>query len=140
MRTNDIILQTLAKSFMFVVIAFSFYVFLTGHHHPGGGFIGGLMTSAGIILLLLAFDWKVLKTVIPIDFKILVAIGLLTAVGSGMGSFLFGVPFLTHTFGYFDLPILGKTELATATIFDTGVYLVVVGITMTIIQSIGESE
>lgn len=140
MKTNDLILQTLAKLFVFVIITFSFYIFLAGHNNPGGGFIGGLMTSSALILLVLAFDWQVLNTVIPIDFKIIIALGLLIAVGNGLGSILFGVPFLTHTFGYFDLPLLGKTELATATIFDTGVYLVVVGVTMTILQSIKESE
>ena len=57
-----------------------------------------------------------------------------------MGSFLFGAPFLSHAFGYFHLPFLGKTELATAVLFDIGVYLVVVGVTMTIIQTIGEKE
>lgn len=140
MKTNDVILQTLTKMFVFVIIAFSIYLFLAGHHHPGGGFIGGLMTTSAIVLLLLSNGWKVIKQVIPIDFKNLMAIGLLIAVGTGMGSFLFGVPFLTQTFGYFYLPILGKTELATAVLFDIGVYLVVVGVTLSIIQSIGESE
>ena len=141
MKTNDIILQTLTKVFAFIILAFSIHLFLAGHHHPGGGFIGGLMTSSAIVLFLLAYDWKTVKNILPIDFKILTGIGLLIAVSTGIGSFLFGVPFLTHTFKHFHhVPFLGEVELATALLFDTGVYLVVVGITMTIIQSIGESE
>ena len=53
---------------------------------------------------------------------------------------LFGKPFLTQTFGYFDLPIFGKTELATATIFDTGVALAVIGTAVTIILTISEDR
>jgi multicomponent Na+:H+ antiporter subunit B len=140
MKSNDIILQTVAKFFSFIIMAFSIHLFLAGHHNPGGGFIGGLMTVSAIVLLLLAYDWKTVKKVLPINFTYLTAAGLFIAVATGIGSFFFGVPFLTQTFGYFYLPLLGKTELATAVLFDIGVYLVVVGISLTIIQAIGESN
>ncbi|MNG35753.1 Na(+)/H(+) antiporter subunit B [compost metagenome] len=51
-----------------------------------------------------------------------------------------GAPFLSHTFGYFELPLLGKIELATAMLFDLGVYMTVVGITMTIMLTIGRDK
>lgn len=140
MKTNDVILQTVTKVVTFIILAFSIFIFFSGHNEPGGGFIGGLMTSAALVLLLLAYDLETVKKMIPIDFKTLIPIGLTFAVLTGVGSFLFDVPFLTHAFGYFNLPLLGKTELATAVIFDTGVYLVVIGITLTIIQTIGEDE
>jgi multisubunit Na+/H+ antiporter MnhB subunit len=53
---------------------------------------------------------------------------------------VFGVPFLSHSFGHFHLPLLGDTELATAMLFDLGVYLTVLGVTMTIILSIAEDD
>lgn len=140
MKINDVILQTVTKAISFIILTFSIYIFFAGHHNPGGGFIGGLLTAGGIVLLFLAFDMKTMRSVMPIDFKIMTASGLLIAVLTGVGSFLFGVPFLSHTFDYFQLPILGKTELATALLFDLGVYLTVVGVTMTIILTIGEDE
>lgn len=140
MKTNDVILQTVTKTVSFMIILFSIHVFFAGHHHPGGGFIGGLLTSGAIVLLLLAYDLKTVAGSLPIDYKTIIGIGLLFAVGTGAGALLFDVPFLTHTFGDFHLPLLGKTALHTAVLFDTGVYLVVVGVTMTIIQTIGESE
>lgn len=141
MKINDVILQTTTKAVVFIILTFSIFIFFSGHHDPGGGFIGGLMTASGFILLYLAFDIKTMKQVIPIDFKKVAATGLLIAVLTGMGSFYYGEPFLTHTFGYFDLPILGEdTELATALFFDLGVYLTVVGVTMTIILTIGEDD
>ncbi|WP_227934881.1 Na(+)/H(+) antiporter subunit B [Alkalihalobacillus deserti] len=140
MRTNDVILKTATQLVTFIIIIFSIYVFLAGHHNPGGGFIGGLMTAAAFILLGLAFDIETVKKIIPIDLKIITAIGLLIAVLTGIGAFVFDANFLSHTFGYFQLPLLGKTELATALLFDIGVYLVVIGVTLTIIFTIGEDQ
>ncbi|MGM0845880.1 MAG: Na(+)/H(+) antiporter subunit B [Bacillota bacterium] len=140
MKTNDVILQTVTTIVSFIIILFSIQLFFAGHYTPGGGFIGGLMTTGALVLLLLAFDIKTVNTILPIDYKILTAIGLLLGVGTGAGALLFNVPFLTHAYGYFDLPLLGETALHTAVIFDTGVYFVVIGVTMTIIQTIGVSE
>lgn len=140
MKTNDLILQTVTKITVFIIFAYSLTLFFAGHNSPGGGFVGGLITSAGIVLLLLAFDLKTVKNILPFDFIKVAALGLLFAAGTGIGSFFFGVPFLTHSFGHFDLPFFGETELATAVLFDIGVYLVVVGVTMTIIQTIGEDD
>ncbi|MBM7648509.1 multicomponent Na+:H+ antiporter subunit B [Bacillus ectoiniformans] len=140
MRTNDVILQTVSKIVFFIIILFSIHLFFAGHYNPGGGFIGGLLTSGAIVLLLLAYDIKTVAKGFPINYITLIGIGLLFAVGTSAGALLFNVPFLTHAYDYFYLPLLGKTSLHTAVLFDTGVYLVVIGVTMTIIQTIGESE
>ncbi|MEI5907794.1 Na(+)/H(+) antiporter subunit B [Bacillus spongiae] len=140
MKTNDVILQTVTTVAAFMIILFSIQLFFAGHYYPGGGFIGGLMTAGALVLLLLAFDIKTVACILPIDYKILTAIGLLFSVGTGAGALLFDVPFLTHAFNDFYLPLLGKQSLHTAVLFDIGVYLVVIGVTMTIIQTIGESD
>ncbi|KUP05386.1 monovalent cation/H+ antiporter subunit B [Bacillus coahuilensis p1.1.43] len=140
MKPNDVVLQTITTVAAFIIVLFSIQLFFAGHYNPGGGFIGGLLTSGAIVLLLLAFDIKTVSTIFPFDYKIMTAIGLLLSVGTGAGALLFDVPFLTHAYEYFHLPLLGEQSLHTAVIFDTGVYLVVIGITMTIIQTIGESE
>ncbi|BBP91976.1 Na(+)/H(+) antiporter subunit B [Bacillus safensis] len=138
--TNDMLLQVTTKITAFIILLFSLHLFLAGHNNPGGGFIGGLMSAAAVVLLLLAYDLKTVRRILPFDFIYVTGAGLLVAILTGMGSFLFGAPFLSHAFDYFQLPFLGKTELATAVLFDIGVYLVVVGVTMTIIQMIGEKE
>ncbi|WP_042352176.1 Na(+)/H(+) antiporter subunit B [Bacillus massiliigorillae] len=140
MKTNDIILQTATKVIAFVIILFSIRLFFSGHYYAGGGFVGGLMTSAALVLIMIAFDMKTVEWILPINYRFLIGIGLLTSVSTGLIGVFMGDPFLTHYFGYFDLPILGKTSLHTAALFDLGVYFVVVGVTMTIIKSIGESE
>ena len=139
-KTNDVIFQTVTKVVMFIIILYSLHLFFSGHYTPGGGFIGGLMTAGALVLLLLAFDIKTVVNTLQLDYIKLTATGLLIAVLTGIGSFFFKVPFLTHTFSYVELPFLGETALATAVLFDLGVYLVVIGVTMTIIQTIGETE
>ena len=65
-------------------------------------------------------------------------LGVLLAVGTGVGAVLFGAEFLTQTFGHFDLPVFGETELSTVILFEAGVALTVVGVVVTIILSISE--
>lgn len=140
MKINDVILRTASKGLAFIIFTFSFFIFLAGHNNPGGGFIGGLIAAGGLVLLTLAFGTRVVRLILPVNYRTLTATGLLIAVLTGVGSFIFDVPFLTHTFGHVDLPIFGETELATATIFDLGVYFSVIGVAMTIILTIGEDE
>ncbi|MEG6522286.1 Na(+)/H(+) antiporter subunit B [Desulfotomaculum sp. 1211_IL3151] len=136
MKPNDVILQTVTKVVTFIILTFAIYLFFSGHHEPGGGFIGGLVVTSALTLLYLAFDIETVREGIPVDFKIVAAVGVLIAVATGMGSLLFDKPFLSHGFGYFNLPIFGTTELATAVLFDLGVAMAVVGTGVTIILSI----
>lgn len=135
-KPNDLILRTATILIAFILFGFSIYLFLAGHNAPGGGFIGGLITSASIVLLYMAYGSKALNKVMPVNFRMFIPVGLLIAVATGIGAFLFGVPFLSQTFGHFHFPILGDMELATAVLFDLGVYITVIGVTMTIILSI----
>jgi multicomponent Na+:H+ antiporter subunit B len=140
MKTNDVMLQTATKVVTFIILMFAVHIFFAGHYTPGGGFIGGLLTTTAIVLLMLAFDIPTVKKVLPINYVVLTAVGLLIALATASASIIFDVPFFTHAFDYFDLPLFGETSLHSALLFDIGVYLVVVGVTMTIIQTIGEDE
>lgn len=139
-RPNDVILRTVTKLAVIIIFTFSFYLFYGGHHNPGGGFIGGLSVASGITLLMLAFDIETLKENLPHDFMKLAAVGVLIAILTGAASLFNDVPFLTQTFGHFDLPVFGDTELASAVLFDTGVALAVIGTAVTIILSISEDR
>ncbi|MCM3789768.1 Na(+)/H(+) antiporter subunit B [Domibacillus indicus] len=138
MRENDVILQTVSKVAVFIILTFGVYLFLAGHHHPGGGFIGGLTLSSAFVLLYLAFDIESVNKGLPFDYKKVAALGVIIATLTGTGSLLFGSSFLSQTFAYFNLPIFGKTELATVMLFESGVALGVIGVVVTIIISISE--
>lgn len=137
-KTNDLILRTTTSLIAFVLLGFAIYLLFAGHNMPGGGFIGGLVTSGAIILLYMSYGEAKVKTLFPINFQLLIPIGLTIAILTGLGSLFFNVPFLTHSFGHITLPILGEIELATAALFDIGVYLVVLGATITVILHVNE--
>ncbi len=113
-----------------LVLAAGLYIFLRGHNEPGGGFIAALIVAIGMLLQYLAsgFDWTDARQRIGEHF--LIAFGVLVAMATGLGSLLFGANFLTSSFGYFTLPLVGTFELATAMLFDTGVFAVVFGAVM----------
>lgn len=140
LKFTDVFLQTAAKILVFIILIFSVYVLFAGHHNPGGGFIGGLITSSALVLLYLAFDLQSVRNIIPFPFNRLAAAGVITSVLTGTVSLLLDLPFLFQSFTYVNLPLLGKTEVASALVFDLGVYMTVVGTTMTIITSISEDK
>ncbi|MHA7966664.1 Na(+)/H(+) antiporter subunit B [Paenibacillus sp. CAU 1782] len=140
MNFSNVILQTAAKVLVFIIMIYSIYILFAGHNNPGGGFIGGLITASALMLLYLAFDVETVRDIIPVDFKIVGAIGVMLALLTGLASVLFGDNFLFQYYEYVNLPLLGKTGLGTAFVFDLGVYMAVVGTTMTIIRSISEDE
>ncbi|MCT4795495.1 MULTISPECIES: Na(+)/H(+) antiporter subunit B [Exiguobacterium] len=137
-RASNLMLHSITRVVTFILLAFSIYLFFAGHNSPGGGFIGGLMTASALLLMYLGFDMKRVKKAIPFNFTTMIAVGLLVALFTGVSSMLFGYPFLTQFFEYYDLPVLGNTELSTALPFDLGIYLVVVAIALTIILAIAE--
>ncbi|SOC41202.1 Na(+)/H(+) antiporter subunit B [Ureibacillus acetophenoni] len=140
MKVNNVILQFTAKIVFFIIFFFAVHIFFAGHYTPGGGFVGGLVTASAIVLLVIAFDLNTVHKLLPINYIYVVAIGLILALGTAAISMFVEQPFFTHFFDYFYLPLFGKTSLHTAALFDLGVYLVVVGVTMTIIQTIGDDE
>lgn len=140
MRTNDVMLQTATKVVTFIILMFAVHIFFAGHYTPGGGFVGGLLTASAIVLLMLAYDIETIKKILPINYVLMTSAGLLISIATAAASIVFDVPFFTHAYDYFNLPLFGETSLHSAALFDLGVYLVVVGVTMTIIQTIGEDE
>ncbi|MFC5588041.1 Na(+)/H(+) antiporter subunit B [Sporosarcina soli] len=138
MKINDVILRTVTKIVVFIILTFGVELFLSGHHNPGGGFIGGLVLSSAFVLLYLVHDIETVQKGVPWDYKKIAALGVLLAVGTGVGSVLFGAEFLTQTASHFNLPVFGNTELSTVLLFEAGVALTVVGVVVTIILSISE--
>mgnify|MGYP006185956037 CR=1 FL=1 len=75
--------------------------------------------------------------ILPVNW---IGLSLLLAAITGMASWLFGYPFLTTSFTYVSWPLVGKFELATAMIFDAGVYITVVGATLLILTALGHQS
>ena len=117
----------------------SLYILVAGHNAPGGGFIAGLMVSGGMVLMYLCFG-KPFVSNTRVNYRLFLPIGLCCALGTGLGGLFMGKPFLTHAFGHVPLPFFGDWELTSASVFDFGVFLVVIGTCLTIIMNIGENK
>ena len=113
------------------------YILLRGHNLPGGGFIAGLVTAVALVMQYLANGVAWTRARLPGNLNPIIATGVLLATGTGLVSLVLGYPFLTSAHGHFHLPVVGDLELASAMAFDLGVYLVVVGATLSILVGIG---
>lgn len=136
--THPMMLAMVSQALLPLALLVSAYIFLRGHNLPGGGFIAGLITAVAIIQQYIANGVLFMKKSLRLDYQYLIASGLLIAVLCGIASWFFGRPFLTSWFDYFELPIIGKFELASAMIFDLGVYLTVIGATLLILSNLGK--
>ncbi|MBD3655161.1 MULTISPECIES: monovalent cation/H+ antiporter subunit A [Marinobacter] len=132
-----VMLRQLARPMLPLALMVSVYIFLRGHNLPGGGFIAGLITSVALILQYIASGMIWTQDRIPFRYHNVIGIGLLFATVAGAGSLAFSYPFLTSTFGYITWPVVGKFEVASAMVFDLGVYLTVIGATLLALVSIG---
>jgi multicomponent K+:H+ antiporter subunit A len=113
-----------------VIIVMAAFLLLRGHDQPGGGFVAGVTMAVAFILQYMARGAVWVEShlrVLPVRWM---GTGLLLAGGTGIGAWLFGRPFLTSHFSYLDLPLIGKVPLASALIFDLGVFALVVGSTV----------
>ncbi len=131
------ILTVLSRILLPLALMVSVYIFLRGHNQPGGGFIAGLITSIALILQYVCSGSAWVQQRLPLDYGRVAVFGVLIATLTGIGRWLFGYPFLTTSFTYVDWPLVGKFELATAMIFDTGVYVTVVGATLLMLAQLG---
>jgi multicomponent K+:H+ antiporter subunit A len=137
-RAGDVppmMMVVLTRVIMPVVLMVGFYIFLRGHNEPGGGFIAGLIVAIGMLMQYMAngFAWTSERLRYP--YHGVIGAGVLIAGLTGIGSWVFGKPFLTSDFTYVRIPPFGEFELATAALFDLGVFLAVVGAVMLSLES-----
>ncbi len=133
---TEVFFKTFATPIVFVLIALGFHFFLRGHNAPGGGFIAGLIVAVAALLARMARDLRLLR----IRAETLVPVGLLIALATGVAPMIWDGSFLQSDYGYLTWPWIGEFEWATAVAFDVGVFLVVIGTTITIIDLLADER
>jgi multicomponent Na+:H+ antiporter subunit B len=125
---NSLILSTISRLLVGLMLLFSLFLLWRGHNEPGGGFIGGLVAAAAIIVHGLAEGPEVMRRLLRVDPRTLVLFGLLLALLAGVMPMIGGQPFLTGLWMFFGATATDKgLAIGTPLLFDVGVYLVVVG-------------
>lgn len=124
---ESMILRTIARVMLPLLLLLSLFMVVRGHHLPGGGFVGGLLAAAAIILQIVAFGPDYARQIIPINYLHLAAIGVGSAAFWGLLALVQGEPFMAAH--WLATPIPGIGKLGTPVMFDVGVYLTVIGVT-----------
>ncbi|OGT50078.1 MAG: Na(+)/H(+) antiporter subunit B [Gammaproteobacteria bacterium RIFCSPHIGHO2_12_FULL_41_15] len=133
---TSLILRTASRFLLVLMLLFSLWVLLRGHHLPGGGFIAGLIAASAFALYLISHGPQHLRKLIKVHLSLVLASGLTCLLVSGLVGAISKKPFLTSMW------IMIKPwyiELGTPLLFDVGIYLIVVSSLLMILLALEES-
>ena len=136
-RRRSIVLEVVTRLIFHTVVLFSLFLLFSGHNAPGGGFAGGLVAGLALVVRYLAGGRYELAEAAPIGAGAVLGAGLAISVGTGVVALLTGGSVLESARVDLSLPVIGDFYLVTSLFFDVGVYLVVVGLVVDILRSLG---
>jgi multicomponent Na+:H+ antiporter subunit A len=134
---RSVVLEVITRILFHTIVVFSLYLLFSGHNEPGGGFAGGLVAGLALVLRYLAGGRYELGEAAPVAPGLLLGGGLLFAGGTGLAGLLLGAGVLQTAILQATLPVLGDVKLVTSLFFDCGVYLIVVGLVLDVLRSLG---
>ncbi len=134
---RSVVLEVITRILFHTILVFSVYLLFSGHNEPGGGFAGGLVAGLALVLRYLAGGRYELGEAAPVAPGLLLGTGLLFAGTTGVGGLLLGAEVLQTAILETTLPVLGDVKLVTSLFFDMGVYLIVVGLVLDVLRSLG---
>lgn len=135
---RSLVLSTAARLLLPLMLVVSVFLLLRGHNEPGGGFVGGLVAAAAFALYSIAEGVERARDLLRADPRSLIAAGLGLALASGLVGFVGGGELLRGIWFSTSIPGIGK--IGTPVVFDVGVYLLVLGMTLLILFTLAESE
>lgn len=136
-RNRSIILEVTARLVFHAVLIFSLYLLFAGHNEPGGGFAGGLVAGLALVVRYLAGGKFELAEAARFTPSGMLGTGMIMAVLTGVGGWIWGDTVFKSVYLEGDIPVLGHLSFGTSTFFDIGVYLIVVGLMLDILRSLG---
>ena len=123
-----------------IAVVIALYFFMRGHNLPGGGFVAGLCVAIAFLTQYIVAGTYWVEAHLQLKVIRWIALGMLAAVATGLGSLWFGYPFLTSHTAHVTLPGLGEVHFASAMLFDVGVFAVVVGATLLILTALAHQS
>nr|WP_218885924.1 Na+/H+ antiporter subunit A [Kineococcus aurantiacus] len=134
---RSVVFEVVTRLTFHAIVVLSVYLVFSGHNQPGGGFAGGLVAGLALVVRYLAGGRYEFNTAVPVNAGWLLGSGLFLSAGTGLVGILLGGNVLQTAILQFDLPVLGHVKLVTSLFFDVGVYLLVVGLVVDVIRSLG---
>lgn len=136
---NSVLLMATARLLLPILMLFAVFLLVRGHNAPGGGFIAGLVVATAVALYAIAFDVRSARSLIRVHPRLLISIGLFTAVVSAIPALFTGDPLLTGLWTEFEIGN-DSVKLGTPLLFDLGVFFVVIGMATIAILWLAEEE
>ena len=136
-RHRSLVLEATTRLVFPTMVVLSVFFFYTGHNAPGGGFAGGLTMGLALVLRYLAGGRYELGEALPVEAGTILGTGLAISAGTAVTSLFLGAPALSSAMVELTLPVLGEVKVVTALFFDLGIYLIVVGLVLDILRSLG---
>ncbi len=136
-RRRSVVFEVVVRLLFHTMIVYSLFLLFSGHNAPGGGFAAGLVTGIALIVRYLAGGRYELGEAAPVQPGLLLGSGLFLSAGVGLGALIFGGSVLQSWIIDVSIPVVGDLHLVTSLFFDVGVYLVVVGLVLDILRSLG---
>ncbi|MEZ3161866.1 Na+/H+ antiporter subunit A [Microbacterium sp. BWT-B31] len=136
-ENRSIMLEVVVRILFHTIIVVSLYLLFAGHNLPGGGFAGGLVAGMALVMRYIAGGRYELGAAAPTDAGRLLGVGMSIAVACAVLPVFLGDPPLTSYSWEGEVALLGHVEFVTSTVFDIGVYLVVIGLVLDVLRSLG---
>ncbi|WP_424976693.1 monovalent cation/H+ antiporter subunit A, partial [Dinoroseobacter sp. S124A] len=133
---HPMMMVVVTRVLMPIAVVVGLYIFLRGHNQPGGGFVAGLVIAIALLMQYMASGFAWTQERKRIEYHTMIGFGVVIAGLTGAGAWLVGRPFLTSAYTYVHLPPIEEFELATAMLFDLGVFLTVLGAVMLMLYSL----
>lgn len=134
---RSLILETSLEALFHTALLFSLFLLFAGHNAPGGGFVGGLVAGAAFVLRFADGGVAEVRRVAPLSPQALLGAGMALAVVTGTSSWVTGGQFLESAKLAVELPVLGTVKTTSSLPFDVGVYLVVIGLVLAVLGTLG---
>lgn len=137
---NSLILQIAARYLKVLFLIFALLALLRGHNQPGGGFIGGLLAALSIVYSSLAYTAKDVRNNLIIKPENYIAFGLICILISAVPGIITGNSMMKGVWLKLELPMLSTLKLGTPLLFDSGVFLTVIGVTLLFFFTLSNKE
>ncbi len=136
-QRRSVILEVTTRLIFHTAVMFSLFLLFSGHNAPGGGFAGGIVAGIALAVRYLAGGRYELGEAAPLHPGIALGTGMSLTVLAGLTPMLFGQSILQSFMVSFTMPIFGEVKVVSTLVFDIGVYLVVVGLVLDILRTLG---
>jgi multicomponent Na+:H+ antiporter subunit A len=134
---RSVILEVAVRFLYHTMIVFAVFLLVSGHNAPGGGFVAGLVVGIAITARYLAGGRYELSAAAPLQPAFLLGMGLFIAGSTALASMIFGGEILESAILHWTMPVFGEIKLVTSLFFDIGVFMVVIGLLLDILRSLG---